>query len=81
MAYRVNQQPEPGLRPQIAAALGENPEILKGYLVVGIRIDDSIVVAHNSCCLGHVLGVVISELNAHPEMNTPNDQYRNSHES
>jgi hypothetical protein len=81
MAYKAFQQPEPGLRPQIAAALGENLQILKGYLVVGIRIDDSIVVGHNSCCLAHILGVVISELNAHPEMNTPNDRYRDGHES
>jgi hypothetical protein len=81
MEYRVHQQPEPGLRPQIAEALGENPDIMKGYLVVGVRIDDSMVVAHNTCCLGHMIGIVISELKGHPEMNTPNDEFREGHES
>ncbi len=69
------------MRHRIADALCENHEIIAGYLVVGVRIDGTMVVGHNSCCLAHMIGIVLSELKAHPEMNVQNPGLPEAHDS
>ena len=81
MQYHSHYDGTPDMRNRIADALRENREIIAGYLVVGVRIDGTMVVGHNSCCLAHMIGLVIGELNEHPEMNVRNPSLPEAHGS
>lgn len=71
-------------RPTISAVAGildQNPEIMRGYLVVGFRIDGTVAIAHNSCCAPHLVSRTVDEIAKYPELQQPRGKSRESHDS
>ena len=71
-------------RPTISAVAGilrQNPEIMRGYLVVGFRIDGTVAIAHNSCCAPHLVSQTIDEIAKYPELQKPRGKSHESHDS
>ena len=63
----------------VGDALGENPDLLQGFLVIGMRIDGAMIVAHNSCCLGHIIEAVIANMHEFPDLKMLNPGFTDEH--
>ncbi len=59
----------------------EDAEIMRGYLVVGFRIDGTVAITHNSCCAPHLVSRTIDEIAKYPELQKPYGKSRESHDS
>lgn len=65
----------------VAEMLLQNPEILRSYLIVGFRIDGTVAIAHNSCCVPHQVNRTIDMIHKYPELSRVREKYRESHGS
>lgn len=54
--------------PAIGEITEENPELLMGYLVVAIRIDGTVSIAHNTSCIGCLIADLVVMLKNNPDM-------------
>lgn len=57
----------PNIR-QAAIVLEEDPAELKGFLVVGVRHDNTIVMAHNARSLPFIVGMLLKQIRRNPEL-------------
>jgi phosphoribosyl 1,2-cyclic phosphodiesterase len=64
----------------VAEILKQNPLVLQGYLVVGFRIDGTVAISHNSCCVPHVVNRTIDQVKKYPDLAKPREKYRESHD-
>lgn len=69
------------VKSSLGDILKENPELIEGYLVVGWRIDDMIVVGHNSCCLPHLINRIHQAIAENPSLCQPSPVFREDHDS
>ena len=53
-----------GTLGRIGEIVNCNPELLDGYLAVGVKIDGSLSIAHNFCCLPHALNSIAIQIAA-----------------
>lgn len=56
------------IRVLVADIVRSNPGLFKGYLVVAVNIDDSMEIAHNTCCLPHMVNHLIDAIKQYPEL-------------
>lgn len=80
MGYETRDRPANRSIEAVAEAVEENPELIKGYLIVAVRIDGTMVIAHNTCCLPHIVDMVIGEMIGHPEIALPQTGASPEHE-
>ena len=52
----------------VAGVLEQDACDLKGYLVVGVRHDNTVVIAHNAKSLPFVVGMLIRQIRKNPEL-------------
>lgn len=63
----------------VAQATDQNPKLVDGYLIVAVRVDGSLAISHNTCCLPHMVNIVIDAINQNPSLAVPRDEYKNNH--
>lgn len=54
--------------PKIAEIVGDNPELIQGYFVVALRIDQSISIAHNVGCAACMIANLVQMLKKNPDL-------------
>lgn len=57
----------PNIR-RAAAMLEEEPDQIKGFLVVGVRHDNTIVIMHNARSLPFIVGMLLKQIRRNPEL-------------
>ena len=79
MQYESEICHTPEMLRRVGDALGENPELLQGFLIVGVRIDGMKVIAHNSCCLTHMIQEIINDIRDYPDLGMINPGVSDGH--
>lgn len=67
--------------PLVGQITEVNPELIRGYIVVAILIDDTQVIAHNACCMPHVISSVTRNMIQSPELMQPHRNAATGHKS
>jgi hypothetical protein len=79
--YKTIQGPSDPVIQGVAELLMQAPELVAGYLVVGFRVDGTVAVAHNTCCLPHQVNRLVDQVRKNPALGAPREKYRESHGS
>lgn len=80
MVHFVKERESGPVAQLLADMSGGNPELFEGYLMVGVQIDGSMVIGHNTCCLAHAIAHVLAYLRANPDINVPHPGLPNAHD-
>ena len=71
--------PEDGVFGHVAAAVEIPEAMIEGYLVVAFLVGGEIGVAHNSCCLPHVMSRVARRMTGSAGLMAPRPAHDESH--
>lgn len=52
----------------VGEMLEQDTDDLKGYLIVGVRRDNTIVIAHNAKSLPFIVGMLLKQIRKNPEL-------------
>lgn len=80
MSHFVKERESEPVARLLADMSGGNPELFEGYLIVGVQIDGSMVIGHNTCCTAHMINHLIQYLRANPDMNAVHPSLPNAHD-
>ncbi len=69
--YGVYQIDRKAALERVADILEANPEMIKGYFVVSLNIDNSMSIAHDACCIPHMIELLMSAVEDYPELAVP----------
>lgn len=67
--------------PLVGQITEVNPELIRGYIVVAVLIDDTQVIAHNACCMPHIISSVTRNMIQRPELMQPHHDAATGHKS
>lgn len=81
MTFSKSERPARPSLELVAEILAQNTEVVGAYLVVGYRIDGSVAIAHNSCCVPHLINTLVTEIRHNPDLALPRDKYSEDHKS
>lgn len=81
MSYTRVEREITGVIPCVASATEQDQADIKGYLVVAVMRDNTMVIAHNTCCVPCILAKVANYVHRHADLMKPRPEYASRHTS